>query len=98
MSMRPDNRLGDAPMSPVTCGSCGAQVLARKSSWEQTSVQWNRAAMWRCLERRQTEEQPAQTSPGGAVLRPGMLLVCPRLRSSIETAANAGSLPVLDVL
>ncbi|BBX12835.1 hypothetical protein MNVM_19160 [Mycobacterium novum] len=88
MLMRPDNRLNDAPMTPVTCRSCGARVLARKSSWEQTSVQWNGAAVDLCKER--------QTA--GAGLRPGMFLVCTKLRASIEAAAGAGSLPVLDEL
>lgn len=91
--MRPDNRLNDAPMMPVTCGSCGAQVLARKSSWEQTSVQWNGAAIGRCQERQRAGEHP---SSDGAALRPGMFLTCSQLRASIEAAVDAGSLPVLD--
>lgn len=93
--MRRDNRLNDAPMTPVTCGSCGAQVLARKSSWEQTSVQWNGAAISRCRERQRVDEP---TSIEGAVLREGIFLVCAGLRASIEAAADAGSFPVLDEL
>lgn len=80
-------------MMPVTCGSCGAQVLARKSSWEQTSVQWNSAAAARCQERQQAGEGPAID---GAGLRPGVFLGCSRLRDSIEAAVGAGALPVLD--
>lgn len=95
MLMRPDNRLNDAPMTPVTCGSCGARVLARKSSWEQTSVQWNGAAADLCKERQTVGANP---SVDGAGLRPGMFLVCTKLRTSIEAAAGAGSLPVLDEL
>ncbi|CAJ1587352.1 hypothetical protein [[Mycobacterium] wendilense] len=90
MTVRPDNRLSDAPMRPVTCGSCGARVLARKSSWEQTSVQWSRAAMAQCLERRRADEQAA--SP----VRRGLFLVCAPLRASIEAAVLDGALPVLD--
>ncbi len=82
-------------MTPVRCGSCGARVLARKSSWEQTSVQWNGAAMARCRERQSVGERP---SVCGADLRPGTFLVCARLRASIEEAVGAGSLPVLDGL
>lgn len=82
-------------MMPVTCESCGAQVLARKSSWEQTSVQWNGAAIGRCQERQRVD---APQSIDGAALRPGMFLVCTKLRASIEAAAGAGSLPVLDDL
>lgn len=80
-------------MTTVTCGSCGAQVLARKSSWEQTSVQWNGAAIGRCQERQRAGEHP---SSGGAAFRPGIFLTCSQLRASIEAAAGAGSLPVLD--
>ncbi|WP_046301757.1 hypothetical protein [Mycobacterium sp. UM_Kg27] len=91
--MRPDNRLSDAPMTPVICGSCGARVLARKSSWEQTSVQWNGAAMARCQERRS-----AHPSVHGTDLRPGTFLACERLRTSIDEAVGTGSLPVFDGL
>ncbi|EHI11607.1 hypothetical protein [Mycolicibacterium thermoresistibile] len=82
MTARPDNRLLDAPMRPVTCGTCGARVLARKSSWEQTSVQWNAAAREMCLDQSQVE--------GHAIP------LCPALRTAIETAVVQGLLPVLD--
>lgn len=50
--MRVDNRLTDgAPMRPLACDRCAAQVLVRKSSWQQTSVQWNGGAMALCAER-----------------------------------------------
>lgn len=80
-------------MTPVTCRSCGAQVLARKSSWEQTSVQWSALAMDRCLERRQA---PEHSAIGGTALRPGLFVVCARLRASIDEAVSTGALPVLD--
>lgn len=82
-------------MTPVVCGSCGARVLARKSSWEQTSVQWSRDSMGRCLERLRQGERRA-TAADGTLLRSGPPLVCPMLRTSIEQAARTGSLPVLD--
>jgi len=41
-SVRVDNRLDDTPMMPVVCHDCGARVLARKSTWNQTSVQLER--------------------------------------------------------
>ncbi|CRZ15992.1 hypothetical protein BN2156_02856 [Mycolicibacterium neworleansense] len=44
MTVRLDPRLEELPMMPVSCRSCGAVVLARKSSWTQTSVQWNAVA------------------------------------------------------
>lgn len=83
-------------MTPVICGSCGARVLARKSSWEQTSVQWNGAAMARCQERPRQGECRVSKSTDGTLLRPAPFLVCPNLRDSIEQAAGMGSLPVLD--
>ncbi|BBZ01852.1 hypothetical protein MCHIJ_12890 [Mycolicibacterium chitae] len=81
MTVRPDVRLADAPMRPVGCGSCGAQVLVRKSSWEQTSVQWNRDAMLTCVERRRGR---------------GQFTLCANLRSSIEAAVRDGELAIVD--
>lgn len=81
MTVRPDNRLADAPMSPVDCTACGARVLVRKASWEQTSVQWNAVARRRC----------ASLNDGVAQ----ELTLCPQLRSAIETAVVEGRLPVL---
>ncbi|MFD7291919.1 ferredoxin [Streptomyces sp. NPDC059897] len=51
MVVRPDSRLHDAPMVAVACGACGARVEARKSSWEQTSIQWDAEALRTCAER-----------------------------------------------
>ncbi|TEA06870.1 ferredoxin [Mycobacteroides salmoniphilum] len=78
--IRADNRLADSPMVPVGCQHCGAEVLARKSSWQQTSVQWNAEAESRCPQRRDCT---------------GLFLVCPELRGSILAAARNGRLPVL---
>jgi len=50
-SVRTDNRLDEMPMLPVACRTCGARVLVRKSTWIQTSVQWNADATDRCAER-----------------------------------------------
>lgn len=86
MSVRPDNRLRDAPMTPVACGSCGARVLARKSSWEQTSVQWDAESVARCTRRR--------GAPG--IARDAPFALCPDLRESIEAAVRQGALPVLE--
>ena len=55
-SVREDNRLDETPMVPVACRNCGARVLARKSSWNQTSVQWNADATARCVERTEAEK------------------------------------------
>jgi hypothetical protein len=89
MTVRIDNRLADAPMSPVTCGACGAEVLARKSSWQQTSVQWDAAALARCPQRHAAQQLLAH---GGR----GVFVSCSELRDSIRQAVRDGVLPVLD--
>lgn len=89
MSIRPDNRLADAPMVPVSCRACGAEVLARKSSWEQTSVQWNAAASRRCPQRRDSEALAAHG-------RQTVFLSCSELSESIVDAVRAGRVPIVD--
>ena len=89
MTVRPDNRYADTPMVPVTCRRCGACVLARKSSWNQTSVQWNAAASAQCLERRDAEN----LAPYSAL---GLFLACSALSDSIIEAVRHGDLPVVD--
>lgn len=84
MTVRPDNRLADAPMQPVECRTCGARVLVRKSSWEQTSVQWDAAATARCVQRR------AAARAGDTFLRG-----CTNVRDAIESAVSRGDLRVL---
>ncbi|MGB9224374.1 ferredoxin [Mycobacterium sp.] len=73
-------------MVPVACRVCGAQVLARKSTWNQTSVQWNADATSRCTERLQAER----------IAEHGLFLVCSALRESIEAAAVTGLLTIVD--
>ncbi|UXA09740.1 hypothetical protein KXD97_16150 [Mycobacterium sp. SMC-8] len=84
MSVRPDNRLADAPMQPVDCEACGARVLVRKSSWEQTSVQWDAASLALCEERRVAMRTAGRFLSG-----------CIDLRESIESAVLRGTLRVL---
>jgi len=84
--VRADNRLDEMPMVPVACRNCGAQVLARKSSWDQTSVQWNADASARCAERLQAER----------IADHGVFLVCSALRDSIESAVASGELTIVD--
>jgi hypothetical protein len=83
-----DDRLLASPPVPVSCAHCGAKVLARKSSWQQTSVQWDTEATARCLERRDERATAHQTR--------GLFLVCATLRNSIEDAARSGAIPILD--
>ena len=89
MAVRPDNRLADSPMVPVACSRCGACVLARKSSWNQTSVQWNAEASAACLERRDAENLAAHSGRG-------LFLACSALSGSILDAVRSGDLPVVD--
>ncbi|WKG04882.1 ferredoxin [Mycolicibacterium sp. HK-90] len=89
MTVRLDPRLHDVPMTPVSCRSCGAVVLARKSSWQQTSVQWNATASGLCRERRDAESL-ADRCDGG------LFLGCDSMRASVVTAALDGVLPMAD--
>ncbi|TDB97849.1 ferredoxin [Actinomadura sp. 7K534] len=57
--MTADDRLLDAPLVPVACRRCTAEVLVRKSSWEQTSIQWNAAARAACV----NLDDPHETCP-----------------------------------
>ncbi|WP_037842741.1 hypothetical protein [Streptomyces sp. NRRL WC-3549] len=80
--MRADNRLVDgSPMRPLTCERCAARVLVRKSSWQQTSVQWDGRATAACVER----------GPSG-----GAFEGCGALRDTIREAASRGTLPLAD--
>ena len=87
--VRDDNRLDEMPMMPVACRSCGAQVLARKSSWNQTSVQWNADATARCAERAEAQKLAANG-------RRGVFLVCSALSESILEAVRHGDLAIVD--
>ncbi|NPC98667.1 ferredoxin [Nocardioides sp. zg-DK7169] len=87
MAVRPDVRLDDAPMQPVSCTSCGVSVQARKSSWDQTTLQWNDAALEACVERRASVPRPG---PNGATF-----VGCFALRDSVRAAAVRGDLDVL---
>lgn len=87
--MREDNRLDEMPMVPVVCRNCGARVLARKSSWNQTSVQWNAEATAQCAERADAQKI---VTPGSR----GVFLVCSALSESILDAVRHGDLSVVD--
>ncbi len=73
-------------MQPVTCAQCRAQVEVRKSSWDQTSIQWHDDAMSACLERRAA--LPGQ-GPKDATF-----VGCSALRDAIREAAVRGDLGV----
>jgi hypothetical protein len=87
--VREDNRLDEMPMVPVVCRNCGAHVLARKSSWNQTSVQWNAEATARCAERAEAQKVSAHADRG-------VFLVCSALSESITDAVRRGDLSIVD--
>ncbi|TDD91089.1 ferredoxin [Actinomadura darangshiensis] len=60
MTTRQDERLLEGPLVPVSCRRCAAEVLVRKASWEQTSIQWNAAARAACTT---LDEDPLATCP-----------------------------------
>ncbi len=76
-------------MVPVKCVSCGAGVLARKSSWDQTTVQWSTDALASCVER-------APVLPPSERPNRNAFLGCPRLTASLRDAAVRGTLPIQD--
>jgi hypothetical protein len=84
-----DNRLDETPMMPVVCDNCGARVLARKSTWNQTSVQWDADATARCTERAEAQKLSAHAARG-------VFLVCSALGQSIIDAVRHGNLPIVD--
>ncbi len=88
-SVRTDNRLDEMPMVPVACRNCGARVLARKSSWNQTSVQWNADATARCAERAEAQRMLAHAGRG-------VFLACSELSESIVDAVRRGDLSIVD--
>ncbi|MFC4377085.1 hypothetical protein ACFO5K_23660 [Nocardia halotolerans] len=72
----------DDGLTPLRCRTCRAEVLVRKASAHQTSVQWTEAPAARC---------PVFAEMGP---RPGRPESCPSLDSSIAQAVEEG---VLDV-
>jgi hypothetical protein len=87
--VREDNRLDQMPMIPVVCRNCGARVLVRKSSWNQTSVQWNADATARCAERTEAQKVSVHADRG-------VFLVCSALSESIRDAVRRGDLSIVD--
>jgi hypothetical protein len=83
-----DDRLADLPMTPVECQRCHATVQVRKSSWQQTSVQWDEAGARTCPERR------SSLSAGG--IREADFFTCAGLRESIAQAALSGTIPMAE--
>ncbi len=67
--------------TPLRCGTCDVAVRVRKTSREQTSIQW-------CGSARECSVFAADGA--GSALR----ATCPRLMESITRAAKLGEVPV----
>lgn len=86
METQVDTRLIEIPMQPLDCTECVARVLVRKSTWQQTSIQWTPEALEACRERPATQrgEQPKDRFIG-----------CESLRAEVREATIQGKLNVV---
>ena len=72
-------------LAPVTCASCATEVLVRKASQMQTSIQWQSSPAKSC------PEFADRVAAGELSAR---IDTCPRLREAIERAVAAGEVAV----
>lgn len=82
-------RLGadDAPLlQPVSCEACGTEVLVRKNSLTQTTVQWTGPTQ-DCPELRARREAGEDTA---------RVAHCEQLRTSIDEAVAAGRVAIVE--
>lgn len=74
-------------LTPLRCQSCQAEVLVRKSSARQTSVQWTENPAERC---------PVFAELGAKGNGPGKPDTCENLQRTIQWAVDEGVVPVPD--
>jgi hypothetical protein len=72
---------------PVSCANCGNQVLVRKNSMAQTSVQWSADAVAHC------PRFAERVADGGST---ALIEGCPSLADSIDKAVLGGAIEVPD--
>jgi hypothetical protein len=72
---------------PVACSACLTEVLVRKASQVQTSIQWQSSPAESC------PEFAARVTAGEMSAR---IDTCPRLREAIERAVATGTVAVPD--
>lgn len=77
----------ESGLVPVRCGGCASEVLVRKSSHYQTSVQWRSNPAASC------PEFAARVAAGEVSAR---VDTCPKLREAIERAVVTGAVVVTD--
>lgn len=76
-----------AGLVPVTCASCATEVLVRKASRVQTSIQWRSSPAESC------PEFASRVAAGELSAR---IDTCPALRAAIERAVATGAVAVPD--
>lgn len=74
---------------PVQCRRCAAEVLVRKSTDVQTSVQWTGSAKVLC---------PEIEAAVGTGRHPGLVDSCLSLRATVAEAVADGTVTVADPL
>ena len=84
MLLTPDD---DRPMREVSCRRCATTVLVRKSTVQQTSIQWLSDAGETCTELAERRAAGVHTA---------LVAGCVALRESIDDAVREGRLEVLD--
>jgi hypothetical protein len=77
----------NAGLTPVRCATCTTEVLVRKASRMQTSIQWQSSPADSC------PEFASRVSAGELSAR---IDTCPRLRDAIEKAVAEGAVTVPD--
>ncbi|UGT53063.1 hypothetical protein [Nocardia asteroides] len=77
----------DDGLTPLRCQACSSEVLVRKSSAHQTSVQWTEPPETHC---------PVFAALNAKGPRPGRPDSCPSLEKSIKWAVDEGVIEVLE--
>lgn len=73
-------------MQSLACGECTARVLVRKSTWQQTSIQWTSEALNACQERAALGDTDNSAEP---------FRVCESLMETIRGAASEGTITII---
>ncbi len=81
-----DVRLIETPMQSLACGECTARVLVRKSTWQQTSIQWTAEALNACRERAAFSDAEDSAEPFRG---------CESLNETIREAASEGTITII---
>ncbi|MGQ4600090.1 hypothetical protein [Nocardia sp. R6R-6] len=80
-----EHRYLEEGLTPLRCQACRNQVLVRKSSTHQTSVQWTGDPAEHC---------PVFAEPSASGYQPGRPETCPQLERTIAWAVHEGILEI----